>query len=465
MAAQPPAGGPPLGPPPGAPAQPAVVLNVVAAQPAAQQAAAPVQPPAPVQPHAPPAGQGPAPFMLAPNIHGAVPLDYRLVENVKFYNKSITPVEPKFDLGSHGLKVFLASLEHRAMSTAWDFNIPKDMANPQDTYNILHEYGLITYEQVHAHVASYNNTQTRAAQESTMLFLCIMASLTEEGKTHMVLFKDQYVINGIPAGMALLKLVISESYIDTNATTRVVRERLSNLDTYMVEIKSDVEKFNLYVKDQRNSLDARGQTTDDLLHNLLKGYSAASDREFKAYIKKKQDDSDEGQALDVNRLMQLALTKYQLLKESGRWNAKTEEETKIIALEAQIKKLAKKPADGKAPKARKANSGKATNDQTPSSTKQTDGTKSKPAWMTTKPKQGKPTKKMVGDKEFRWCTKHEAWGRHKPQDCEGKGVKRSDLNTNKAKAADKEKKAQALKLSKALLSIVEQDDDDGSESE
>ena len=81
--------------------------------------------------------------------------------------------------------------------------------------------------------------------------------------------------------------------------------------------------------------------------------------------------------------------------------------------------------------------------------------------MTTKPKQGEPTKKMVGDKEFHWCTKHEAWGRHKPQDCEGKGVKRSDLKSAN-KAADK---AQALKLSKALSSIVEQDDDDGSESE
>ena len=201
-----------------------------------------MQPPAPVV-------QGPVLFMLAPNIHGAAPLDYRLVENVKFYNKSTAPVDPKFDLSSHGLKVFLASLEHRAMSTAWDFNIPKDMANPADTYNLLYEYGLITYEQVHAHVASYNNLQSRAAQESTMLFLCIMASLTEEANTHMVLFKKQYVINDIPAGMALLKLVISESYIDTNATTRCVRERLSTLDKYMVEIKSDVEKFNIYVKD------------------------------------------------------------------------------------------------------------------------------------------------------------------------------------------------------------------------
>ena len=106
-----------------------------------------------------------------------------------------------------------------------------------------------------------------------------MATLTKEAQARMMLFAEQYTVHGHPAGTALLKLVIMESYIDTNATTKFIREHLSSLDKYMVTIKSDIEKFNHYVKNQLDSLHAHGETTQDLLSNLFKGYNAASESE------------------------------------------------------------------------------------------------------------------------------------------------------------------------------------------
>jgi hypothetical protein len=65
-------------------------------------------------------------------------------------------------------------------------------------------------------------------------------------------------------------------------------------------------------------LSSRGETTHDLLTNLFKGYKAASDRQFIAYIKKKEDDYDEGNNIDPTTLMTLAANKYKILQGAER---------------------------------------------------------------------------------------------------------------------------------------------------
>jgi hypothetical protein len=48
---------------------------------------------------------------------------------------------------------------------------------------------------------------------------------------------------------------------------------------------SNVEKFNAYVKEQLETLAAGGETTNDLITNLLKGYSKAKDKTFREWIR------------------------------------------------------------------------------------------------------------------------------------------------------------------------------------
>jgi hypothetical protein len=50
------------------------------------------------------------------------------------------------------------------------------------------------------------------------------------------------------------------------------------------EAKNNITKFNKYVNDQLNTLSTRGESSNDILINLLTGYMACSDRKFTEYI-------------------------------------------------------------------------------------------------------------------------------------------------------------------------------------
>jgi hypothetical protein len=80
---------------------------------------------------------------------------------------------------------------------------------------------------------------------------------------------------------------MQKAVIDTHATSSLLRENLSNLDTYMSTVKSNIKEFNKYVKVNWEGLTACGKNCDDLMINLFKGYQNASDHEFVHYIKQK----------------------------------------------------------------------------------------------------------------------------------------------------------------------------------
>ena len=99
-------------------------------------------------------------------------------------------------------------------------------------------------------------------------------------------------------------------------------------------------------------LNSRGEITHDLLVNLFKGYAVSMDKMFRQYIQNKENDYDEGIKITSDKLMMLAANKYKVIVDKGVWNAPSEEEEKIVALEAKIKKMTAKanllPTRGKA---------------------------------------------------------------------------------------------------------------------
>ena len=249
----------------------------------------------------------------------------------------------------------------------------------------------------------------------------------------------------------MLRIIIRESIVDTNATQHHLREQLSKLDQYAIRVNGDIEKVNQHAQDVLNSLTARGATTQDMIPNLFKAYEAVPDKAFKAYILKKKDDYDEGFEIDAQKLMKLAENKFKMLIEDGLWQAPDEQAEKIIALEAQIKKIESNKSKSKTKKSdKKSNKEKG----------KSDGKKSdKPAWMSAPPKAGESGKKTVdGDaKPWYWCPKHESWVRHTPQECKGKGFnpKSSSTAKDETKTQDKEK----LTISKALTAIMDADEE------
>lgn len=404
-------------------------------------------------------------FSLAPGrSRSSEVIDYSTETGRKIYKGATEPLKKDHDLSAGNLRDFLNLLDQRAMIYDWNdvLEIPAEEANKFT--HLLKQYGSISLKKVRENAASYVNGKSRAAQDSQQLAQCILNSLTVEARNSVTLWDTDYTIGGMVSGTCLLKVVIRESHIDTNATTRIIREELTKLDAYMVSIDSDIPKFNEHVKDLLTRLHARGAMTFDLLANLFKAYKSASDKEFVKYINHKKNDYDEGNDISPDRLMLLAANRYKTMKQDQEWNAPSVEQEQIIALKAQVDKLkiSKANKDKKDTSTKEKTGGKpyAKKDQ------QFKKRKPRPAWMFVAPKQGQAEKKTVDGKEYHWCKKHEAWGRHLPSKCEGKGWipgKRkttdkkvtwgSDANDNDSQVPPSKK----LKIAQALSSILDDD--------
>ena len=190
----------------------------------------------------------------------------------------------------------------------------------------------------------------------------------------------------------LFKLIVSIVYVDTKATTTYIIESFIGLDKYMQSINSNVEKFNLYVKEKRNELAARGNKCDNLIHYPFRGYQAVDNKPFSEYIARKKaayhDESDK--TINNETLMTLALQQYKVLKQTGKWTAKSEEDKKILALSATVSKLQQQLKDKTKPK----------------ESTDTQQNKRNYAWKNKPPKGNQKKVKEVNGKTYHWCPYH-----------------------------------------------------------
>jgi len=208
-----------------------------------------------------------------------------------------------------------------------------------ENVDLLQAHGTLTLNQIRDHCTNYIQLQTRQAQSSYEMYACIMASLTDEGRTKILTDADKYTINGIQSGPSLFKLIMSKAAVDTRSTVLHIRTALTNLDCYMSLIKGDINKFNQYVCQLRQDLLARGQQTTDLLGNLFKGYKTCTDKQFTDYIQRKKDLYEEGEAIDEDSLMIDALNKVNSIKKEGQWNTLSPEQEKLVTLTSQFEQL------------------------------------------------------------------------------------------------------------------------------
>ena len=90
-----------------------------------------------------------------------------------------------------------------------------------------------------------------------------MSTLTAKGKNQVMLRQSDYKVGDQASGTCLLKVIIQESYVDSNATVSVLGQNLTNLASYMQKVDSDIVKFNNYVDTQVKALAAHGQMTNN----------------------------------------------------------------------------------------------------------------------------------------------------------------------------------------------------------
>jgi hypothetical protein len=105
--------------------------------------------------------------------------------------------EQLFDCEPEGLFQFLKEVGDRAEEMVWNNSIlqignPDDEDSPKEDF--LSNYGNLTLEQVVASEMMYINNAGRAAQDTYILYKCIMASLYAEAKKKVLIYSDQYMI-------------------------------------------------------------------------------------------------------------------------------------------------------------------------------------------------------------------------------------------------------------------------------
>ena len=147
------------------------------------------------------------------------------------------------------------------------------------------------------------------------LYHCVLNYLSKEGKVKVAIWKKDYWIGDKPSGNLLLKVLIREYYLDTNATTSGIRSKLASLHNYLTMVRHDISLFNVYVKKQVYLIIARGEHTSDLSMKLFKAYVVSSDKAFVRYLEKKLEAWDDRMlVLSPDQLMIWARQKFDLLE-------------------------------------------------------------------------------------------------------------------------------------------------------
>ena len=241
------------------------------------------------------------PAQAAPGI-----IDYSTRMGERIYQSATSKLdEERYDGSVEGLFPFLGLMKERARKFGWDQSVMM-IPNPSEgaARYLLNHYGSISLGNIRAHKGMYIARQNRDAQDTYLLYECLMNSLSPEAKVKISIWRDDFWENGLPSGNFLMKVVIRECHLDTNATVASIRQRLSSLDTYLPStIDYDIGKLNMYIKTLLDQLSARGERSTDMLSNLFSGYLLAKDRAFVAYIDKKLELYEEGTNITPNQLM------------------------------------------------------------------------------------------------------------------------------------------------------------------
>lgn len=409
-------------------------------------------------------------FALSPAAIGAgAMIDYATANGAKIYKAAIEKLPTEYNLDRENLKVFLETLETRARDHGWTSSI---MTVQQDgvAYYIPTSYGTLTRASIVAHVHAYAFREQRNAQNSANLYTCLKSSLSEAALKELLSSKVDYTVTArsvfqapavMPAnvtadqetydGVLLLWSIIQSSTAQTNATIGVIIERLSNLKQTMMEKDSNIKEFNAYVSDQKSAYYAnKHQEYDDqvLLTQLFGAYKSCADVDFKQYIRRKEDDHNDGTTMLTSKiLMDAAFKNYQTRVAQEEWRQETSEQKELVNLVAQIRyssdkiktlenrlKTPRKPREQPKKKRNGEKKGKKTPEQY-----RKERFDNAPAWMKKEPTDGKGTITRDGQ-TYHWCPHHHLFQKHLPDACRFK--EQGAARTPTARKADSSEKLQ-----------------------
>lgn len=414
------------------------------------------------------------PFALTPAEAITDVIDFLSASGGKLYRAATQKLDDEpFDCSTERLHAFLDQINDRSTRYGWINTIlhmhAKGANDPDPEVYLIDSFGQVSMTYVREHVLTYLFTQTREAQDDSMLYYCLKSSLSPEAMNKILTSKEKYMVADPndptivkTSGVLLLKLIISESHVDTNATATTIRLHLSQLDKYMVSVNSDIEKFNQYVARNVQMLQALGQTSNDLLTNIFKGYHCVQDQGFLEWIRLKETEYEDGaDYFTPAYLMNKGLNRFKTLKQKEQWMAPTPAEERIMALEAQVKETKAKDKKRRA-KAKEKEQARSipSKRSTPTTSARTP-----PPFLDETPDEGKEKESRPWNgKDWWYC--HETtggqcpgkWRTHKPAKCRWEEI---TAKHKKAKHSD----APAPRLARAYQAVIDREDNSSDSSD
>jgi hypothetical protein len=385
-----------------------------------------------------------------------VALDYDLKKDIEFYNKATEKLEGEPCDGSD-LASFLKRFGAKAKQCNWMRILTFGQGN--QTKNLIKHYGEITKAEVHTAALTYLGTNDRRDQDSDMVYNCLRKSITHKVFDQVATEPERYTfdiqggVDPLEDGPSFLKAIIDCTYTNTLSNNAVARDNLSSLPEYMDSLPdSNIKEFNAHVKKQLEALAAGGETTNDLIINLWKGYAKAKDKDFRQWIKlKKAAWFDRTFIVNPNGLdlMELAENHYKDAVKTKDWLKLDEDQQTILALQTEIQAVKATARHG-----RHKNDGKTTK----KGGKYKDKKKTESsewAWKKVAPKSGETQVKTHAGETYHWCPHHELWSMHKPEDCLVKQELRKDKKDKKLSGK--------LKMRVYQAAMEEDSDEDGQE--
>jgi hypothetical protein len=416
-------------------------------------------------------------------------LDYTTTQSIKFYNKGVVKLLGE-SFNGNLLLTWLIQIQDKANMYTWTSILT--VKGKLLTQNLTE----ITMEDVRAHAQVYQDKSSREAQNSEMLIQCLKASITRSVYNKVYLQREKYIIlrkntfEQVEDGVCFLNTIIENYHSNTRSSTKQIRKQLATLNQNMRAVaKGDVSKLCEHTRELMYELNAAGETTNDLLANLIEALKEAPDSNFQRWLSNqvdlwsmrkldwKQDGSD---------LMEEAKIYYKEAMSTHRWRKETYRPDVQYAFKSttsddewtEVEKV--KTESRTCEDEIRALTAKL-NEFTTAFTSRWSGPNDdsmdkKYAWKKIPPKSGEPSTKKVHvtrlSKTYYWCPNHQQWTIHPPKDCKrlpvGKGKKNQKDKKAIKRSQFKEKKQayiQAKAAYEACMKASADDDDETSNSD
>ena len=405
-------------------------------------------------------------------------LDYTTTQSIKFYNKGCEKL-PGEAFNGKLLLTWLVQVQDKARMFTW---IPILTIKGK---LLTQQFADLSMDEVRTHAQIYQNKSSREAQNSEMLIHCLKASISRTVYNKVYLQRSKYIIyrdkthEPIEDGVCFLKTIIDNYHSNTRSSTKQIRKQMAQLNYYMRNVaKGDVSKLCEHTRELSYELNAAGETTNDLLANLIEALKEAPDTNFQRWLGNQVDlwsmrkiDWKE----DGSDLMEDAETYYLEAINTHKWGKRAHKQEVQYAFEAVESEVETEVEKEKSKVQSYEDTIKALTTQLQEyataytakwSGSPQENLDKKWAWKRTPPKAGEPScKKVHADgksKTYYWCPYHNQWTIHTPAECRKVKIRKRENKSKKVhkKTSNFKEKKQAYIQAKAAYKACMDNDEE-----